>query len=141
MLPSERERTGVMIGSGIGGIAELEQQHVRLLEKGPSKVSAFTIPKMMLNAASGHVSIQFGLRGPNAAVATACASASHAIADAVRAIRSGDADVMIAGGAEMATTPVGLGGFAMAASPAIVGFVGGTAAGAVRRSRSSAAGA
>lgn len=104
-------RCGVMIGSGIGGLQEIEVQHTRLLEKGPDKVSAFTIPKLMPNAASGQVSIQYGLRGPNAAVATACASASNAIADAFRTIQYDDADVMITGGAEAAVTPMGMSGF------------------------------
>lgn len=104
-------RCGVMIGSGIGGLQEIEVQHTRLLEKGPDKVSAFTIPKLMPNAASGQVSIQYGLRGPNAAVATACASASNAIGDAFRAIQYEDADIMITGGAEAAVTPMGVSGF------------------------------
>lgn len=104
-------RCGVMIGSGIGGLQEIEVQHTRLLEKGPDKVSAFTIPKLMPNAASGQVSIQYGLRGPNAAVATACASASNAIGDAFRNIQYGDADIMVSGGAEAAVTPMGVSGF------------------------------
>jgi 3-oxoacyl-[acyl-carrier-protein] synthase II len=104
-------RCGVIIGSGVGGLREIEVQHARLLEKGPGRVSAFTIPKLMLNAASGHVSIQFGLRGPNAGVATACASASNAIADAVKAIQYDEADVMITGGSEAAVTPMGMSGF------------------------------
>jgi len=104
-------RCGVMIGSGIGGIEELEIQHTRLLEKGPEKVSAFTIPKLMANAASGQVSIHFGLCGPNAAVVTACASASNAIGDALKTIRYGDAEVMVCGGSEAAVTPLGISGF------------------------------
>ncbi|MFH1923644.1 MAG: beta-ketoacyl-ACP synthase II [Planctomycetota bacterium] len=108
---ADLNRCGVILGTGVGGLEEIEAQHTRLLDKGPSKISAFTVPKMMPNAASGHVSIQFGLRGPNAAVATACASASHAIADAVRTIRSGDADVMITGGSEAAVTPLGIAAF------------------------------
>jgi len=82
-----------------------------MLDKGPAKVSAFTVPKMMANAASGHVSIQFGLCGPNSAVATACASASHALGDAFRTIRGGDAEVMISGGSEAAVTPLGVAAF------------------------------
>jgi 3-oxoacyl-[acyl-carrier-protein] synthase II len=105
-------RCGVMIGSGIGGIEELEVQHTRLLEKGPDKVSAFTIPKLMANAASGQVSIHFGLCGPNAAVVTACASASNAIGDALKTIQHDDADMMICGGSEAAVTPLGISGFA-----------------------------
>ena len=105
-------RTGVILGSGIGGLNEIETQHTRLLEKGPDKVSAFTIPKLMLNAACGHVSIQYGLRGPSAAVATACASAANAIGDAFKAIQYEDADIMVTGGAEAALTPMGVSGFA-----------------------------
>jgi len=105
-------RLGAIVGSGIGGLNEIETQERRLIEKGPDRVSAFTIPKMMLNAASGHLSIHFGLRGPNYAVATACASATNAIGDAYKAIQYGDADVMLAGGAEAAITPIGMSGFA-----------------------------
>lgn len=105
-------RCGVIMGSGVGGLHEIETQHTRLVEKGPDKVSAFTIPKLMVNAACGQVSIQFGLRGPNAAVATACASATQAIGEAFRAIQYDDADVMISGGAEAAVTPMGISGFA-----------------------------
>ena len=90
-------RCGVYLGSGIGGLHEIETQHTRLLEKGPDKVSAFTIPKLMLNAASGQVSILYGLRGPNATVATACASATNACGEAMKAIQYDDADVMITG--------------------------------------------
>ena len=105
-------RSGVIIGSGIGGLNEIETQERRLIGKGPDKVSAFTIPKLMLNAASGHISIRFGLRGPNYAIATACASATNAMGDAYKAIKYGDADVMITGGAEAAVTPIGVSGFA-----------------------------
>ncbi|MEX2559856.1 MAG: beta-ketoacyl-ACP synthase II [Pirellulales bacterium] len=105
-------RCGVVLGSGIGGLHEFEEQHLRLLEKGPGKVSAFTIPKLMLNAACGHVSIQYALRGPTAAVATACASAANAIGDAFKAIQYADADIMVTGGSEAALTPMGLSGFA-----------------------------
>lgn len=104
-------RCGVILGSGVGGLSEIEKQHTRLLRKGPDKVSAFTIPKLMVNAASGQVSIQFGLRGPNTAVSTACASASNAIGDAFRAIQHGAADVMITGGTEAALTPMAISGF------------------------------
>jgi 3-oxoacyl-[acyl-carrier-protein] synthase II len=105
-------RCGVILGSGIGGLTEIETQHERLITKGPDKVSAFTIPKLMLNAASGHLSIRYGLRGPNYAVATACASATNAMGDAFKAIQYDDADVMITGGTEAACTPMGLAGFA-----------------------------
>lgn len=104
-------RCGVVLGSGIGGLNEIETQHGRLMTKGPDKVSAFTIPKLMVNAASGHVSIQYGLRGPNYAVATACASASNAIGEAFKTIQYDDADIMISGGTEAAVTPMGLSGF------------------------------
>ena len=106
------DRVGVIIGSGVGGLAELEQQHMRLLQKGPKRVSAFTIPKLMVNAASGNISILFGLRGPNSCVATACASATNAMGDAFRTIRRGDADMMFTGGADAGLTPLGLAGFA-----------------------------
>jgi 3-oxoacyl-[acyl-carrier-protein] synthase II len=105
-------RVGVIIGSGIGGIKELEDQYSRLLDKGPDKVSAFTIPKLMVNAAGGNISIEFGMRGPSQAVATACASATNAIGDALNMIRYGIADVMLAGGSEAALTPLGLAAFA-----------------------------
>jgi 3-oxoacyl-[acyl-carrier-protein] synthase II len=105
-------RSGVIIGSGIGGLHEIETQVERLLHKGPDKVSAFTIPKLMINAASGHVSIQYGLRGPNFAVATACASATNAIGDALKCIQYDDADIVITGGSEAAITPMGIAGFA-----------------------------
>lgn len=101
-------RCGAVIGSGIGGLEELETGHTRLMTKGPSKVSPFTVPKMMCNAGCGNVSIHYGLRGPNHAIATACASAGHAIGDACEIIRHGIADVMITGGAEASVTPMGL---------------------------------
>ncbi|HEY4308326.1 MAG TPA: beta-ketoacyl-ACP synthase II [Pirellulales bacterium] len=105
-------RCGVILGTGIGGLNEIETQHARLLEKGPDKVSAFTIPKLMVNAACGQISIEFQLRGPSAAVATACASATNAIGDSYKAIQYGDADVMVTGGTEAALTPMGISGFA-----------------------------
>jgi 3-oxoacyl-[acyl-carrier-protein] synthase II len=105
-------RCGVILGSGIGGLNEIEQQHQRLLERGPDKVSPFTIPKLMANAAAGHVSIQYGLKGINTTVATACASATNATGDAFRALQYGDADIMISGGAESAITPMGVSAFA-----------------------------
>jgi 3-oxoacyl-[acyl-carrier-protein] synthase II len=105
-------RAGVYIGSGIGGLNEFEEQHRNLIEKGPSRISPFTIPKLMVNAASGQVSIRYGLKGPTSAVATACASAANAIGDAFRMIQLGKADVMITGGSEAAITHMGLGGFA-----------------------------
>ncbi|MCZ6815858.1 MAG: beta-ketoacyl-ACP synthase II [Planctomycetota bacterium] len=105
-------RFGVITGSGIGGLQELEDQHTRLMNKGPDRVSAFTIPKLMVNAASGNISILVQAQGPNTAVATACASATHAMGDALSTIRSNLADVMITGGSEAALTPIGLASFA-----------------------------
>ncbi|MFM7184382.1 MAG: beta-ketoacyl-ACP synthase II [Planctomycetota bacterium] len=104
-------RCGVVIGSGIGGLWEFEIQEERLLHKGIDKVSPFTIPKLMVNSASGHVSALYGAKGPNFAVATACASAANSIGSALRAIQYGDADVMITGASEAALTPIGLAGF------------------------------
>ena len=107
-------RCGVIIGSGIGGLNEFEEQHARYIHHGPAKISPFVIPKMIANAAAGNVSIQFGLCGPNTAVATACASAANAIGDALRTIQWGYADVMITGGSESTITPMGVGGFTAA---------------------------
>lgn len=104
-------RSGVIIGSGIGGLNEFEDQHGTYLAKGPGRIGPFVIPKMIANAAAGNVSIHFGLSGPNTAVSTACASAAHAIGDALRAIQWDYADVMVTGGSEAAITPMGLGGF------------------------------
>ena len=106
------DRVGVIIGSGIGGLTELEEQHRRMLDKGPEKISVFTIPKLMVNAASGNVSILFGAQGPSTAVATACASAANAMSDAFKAIARDEADVMFTGGTEAALTPLGLAAFA-----------------------------
>lgn len=111
-LDRDHFRNGVLIGSGIGGLHEIEEQHSTLFERGPTRVSPFMIPKLMVNAASGNVSVQWKLRGPNSAVATACASATNAIGDAFRLIQNGTADVMISGGSEAAITPMGLSGFA-----------------------------
>ena len=105
------ERVGVIVGSGIGGLLEIEQQHNRLLTKGPDKVSAFTIPKLMANAAAGNISIMFNAQGPNATVVTACASASHAMGNALTVIKRGEADVVFTGGSEAALTPLGLAAF------------------------------
>ncbi|NQU76925.1 MAG: beta-ketoacyl-ACP synthase II, partial [Planctomycetes bacterium] len=104
-------RCGVMVGSGIGGLQELETQHIRLLEKGPSKVSAFTIPKLMVNAAAGNISILWSLQGPNCAAVTACASAGHAMADARHSIQRNEVDVVISGGSEAAVTRIGVSSF------------------------------
>lgn len=104
-------RCGVILGSGIGGLNEIETQMARLLFKGPDRVSALTIPKLMLNAAGGNLSIHFGIRGPNYTVATACASATNAIGDALKTIQYDDADIMLTGGTEAAVTPMGVSGF------------------------------
>lgn len=109
-LPSHR--CGVILGSGIGGLNEFEAQHKTFIERGPSRISPFTIPKLMVNAGSGHLSIRYGLTGPVSAIATACASAANAIGDAYRMIKSGLTDVMITGGSEAALTNMGMGGFA-----------------------------
>jgi 3-oxoacyl-[acyl-carrier-protein] synthase II len=105
-------RYGVVTGSGIGGLNEIEEQHCTLFDRGPNRVSPFMIPKLMVNAASGNISVMWGLRGPNCAVATACASASNAIGDAFKLIQHDRADVMVSGGSEAAITPMGLSGFA-----------------------------
>jgi 3-oxoacyl-[acyl-carrier-protein] synthase II len=107
----DKERTGVIIGSGIGGLATIEKTSVELFEKGPRRVSPFFIPSALINLASGQVSIRHGFRGPNHSVVTACATGAHAIGDAARLIKYGDADVMVAGGAEAAICPVGVAGF------------------------------
>jgi 3-oxoacyl-[acyl-carrier-protein] synthase II len=104
-------RCGVILGSGIGGLNEFEEQHSIYRQSGPRKLSPFVIPKMISNSASGNVSIRFGLCGPNTTVSTACASAANAIGDALRTIQCDHADVMITGGCEAAITPMGLGGF------------------------------
>ena len=109
-------RIGSVVGTGIGGIKEIEDQHIRLLEKSPSKVSPFCVPRLMANAASGNIAIQFGLRGPNFCVCSACASGTHAIGEAFQNIVSGRCDVMITGGAEAALTPIGLASFCAAKS-------------------------
>jgi 3-oxoacyl-[acyl-carrier-protein] synthase II len=108
------ERFGVLIGSGIGGLGVIEEQTRILLEKGPGRVNPFLIPMLIVNMASGQVAIKWGFKGPNSAVATACATGNHAIGDAAEVIRRGAADVMIAGGAEGAITPLGLAGFCQA---------------------------
>jgi len=106
------ERTGVFIGSGIGGFTVIEREHTNLIRGGPRKISPFFIPSSIINLAAGQVSIRLGARGPNSAPCTACSSGAHAIGDAFRVIVRGDADVMIAGGSEAAITQMGVGGFA-----------------------------
>ncbi len=105
------DRMGVLIGSGIGSIETIEQEHQKFLEKGPQKISPHFIPKIIINEAAGQVSINTGARGPATCVATACSTATNAIGDAFRLIQYGDVDVMIAGGTESATTVLGVGGF------------------------------
>ncbi len=109
---AEPERTGVHIGSGIGGFDVIEREHRNLLEGGPRRISPFFIPASIVNLAAGHVSIRYCARGPNEATCTACTSSAHAVGDAYRIIQRGDADVMICGGTEAAITPMGIGGFA-----------------------------
>jgi 3-oxoacyl-[acyl-carrier-protein] synthase II len=101
-------RCGAIVGTGVGGIEEFADGHLRLLQKGPSRISPFMVPKLMCNAGAGNISIYYHLMGPNCAVASACASAAHAIGEAFKAIRYDDADIMVTGGAEAALTPVGL---------------------------------
>jgi len=112
--PGRTQRYGVAMGSGIGGIHTIEANHDKLKESGPRKISPFFVPASIINMISGHVSINFGLTGPNIAVVTACTTATHCIGLAARLIQYGDADFMLAGGAEFATTPLGLGGFCAA---------------------------
>lgn len=107
----DRNRIGVIIGSGIGSLHTIEEEHKILLNKGPSRLSPFLIPMLIVNEAAGLVAIVHGLRGPNTCVATACASGSHAIGDAYRAILYGDADVMVSGGTEGCIVPTAVGGF------------------------------
>ena len=107
-------RIGVSMGSGIGGIGSIETQHNALLKSGPRRVSPFFVPSSIINMISGNLSIMFGLKGPNMAIGTACATGTHSIGDAARMIQYGDVDAMVAGGAEYATTELGLAGFAAA---------------------------
>jgi 3-oxoacyl-[acyl-carrier-protein] synthase II len=115
LTKEDPNRIGVFIGSGIGGLHTVEAEHTQYLkigpEKGPDRISPFLIPMLIVNMASGQVSITLGLKGPNSAVATACATGNHAIGDAFRLIQYGEADVMVCGGSEAATTPMGFGGF------------------------------
>ncbi|HEV8242433.1 MAG TPA: beta-ketoacyl-ACP synthase II, partial [Nitrospirales bacterium] len=108
------DRIGVYIGSGIGGLPAIEAYHKILLEKGPDRVSPFFIPMVIINLASGQVSMRIGARGPNSCAVTACATGNHCIGDAFRIIQHGEADAMVAGGAEAAITPLGVAGFAAA---------------------------
>ncbi len=108
------ERVGVSIGSGIGGLPNIEAQHKLLLDGGPRKVSPFFVPSTIINMISGNLSIKYGYKGPNVCTVTACTTGTHNIGDAARFIEYGDADIMVAGGAEMATCPLGLAGFGAA---------------------------
>jgi 3-oxoacyl-[acyl-carrier-protein] synthase II len=108
---SNGHRIGCITGSGLGGLAMLEHYHQVLLEKGPSRISPFFIPGMIPNMAPGQIAIEFGVKGPNISIGTACAASSHAIGEALQLIRGGISDVMIAGGAEAVVTPLALGGF------------------------------
>ena len=114
VAPEEATRVGVYIGSGIGGLGSIEHYHDVLREKGPGRVSPFFIPMTIINLASGQVAIRVGAKGPNSCAVTACATGNHCIGDAYRLIQRDDADVMIAGGAEAAITPLGVAGFASA---------------------------
>ncbi len=107
----DRDKIGVLIGSGIGGIETIEREHTTLITRGPDRLSPFLIPMLIVNMAPGQVSIQFGLRGPNVSVATACATGTHAIGEAYRILMHDDAEVMVAGGTEAAISPLGIGGF------------------------------
>ncbi|KQT08826.1 beta-ketoacyl-ACP synthase II [Ramlibacter sp. Leaf400] len=114
-LPTElAERIGVNIGAGIGGLPMIEETHTELMNRGPRRVSPFFVPASIINMISGHVSIKYGFKGPNLAVVTACTTGLHAIGLSARLIESGDADVMVCGGAESSVSPLGIGGFASA---------------------------
>jgi len=108
----DKTRVGVMVGSGIGGLGTLEREHAKLIARGPGKVSPFVIPMMISNIASGMISMEYGFGGPNMAIVTACATSNHNIGEAWRMIKFGDADAFVAGGAEAAILPMGVGGFA-----------------------------
>jgi 3-oxoacyl-[acyl-carrier-protein] synthase II len=112
VTPENDERIGVHIGSGIGGFDIIEREHSALMEGGPRRISPFFIPSAIINLAAGQVSMRYGAKGPNEATATACTTSAHSIGDSFRIIQHNDADVMIAGGAEAAITPMGVGGFA-----------------------------
>jgi 3-oxoacyl-[acyl-carrier-protein] synthase II len=111
---SNAERVGIAIGSGIGGLPGIEKGHLAYLNGGARKISPFYVPSNIINMIAGNLSIKYGIKGPNYAIVTACSTGTHNIGDAARMIERGDVDVMIAGGAEMATSPMGLGGFAAA---------------------------
>ncbi|HYB74270.1 MAG TPA: beta-ketoacyl synthase N-terminal-like domain-containing protein, partial [Candidatus Sulfotelmatobacter sp.] len=106
-----RERVGVFVGTGMGGIPALEESHRVLLERGPSRISAYFIPSIITNLGSGQISMRYGMKGPNSCVSTACATGNHAIGDSFKIIQRGDADAMLAGGTEAVITPLTIGGF------------------------------
>lgn len=114
LAPEAAERIGVMLGSGIGGLPMIENTHKEYMERGPRRISPFFVPASIINMMSGHVSIQYGFKGPNIGVVTACTTGLHAIGLAARMIECGDADVMVAGGSEATVSPLGVGGFAAA---------------------------
>ena len=107
----DRERVGVVVGTGLGGLPTLEKYHSVLLERGPGRITPFFIPMLIANLAPGHIAMQYGIKGPNLCIVTACATGSHCIGDAHRIIQYGDADVMVAGGTEANLTPLTVGGF------------------------------
>ncbi len=107
----DRNRIGVLVGSGVGGLQILEKQHHVLADRGPSRLNPFLIPQMIPNILAGHIAIKYGLKGPNFGMNSACATGSHSIGESMRIIQTNDADIMLAGGAEAAITPLGLGGF------------------------------
>ncbi|HAS53200.1 MAG TPA: beta-ketoacyl-[acyl-carrier-protein] synthase II, partial [Nitrospiraceae bacterium] len=109
--PENADRVGVMVGAGIGGLPAIERYYKAYLEKGYRKISPFMIPMLIINEASGQISIRFGAKGPNSAVVTACATGTHCIGDSFKMIQRGDADAMIAGGTESCICPIGMGGF------------------------------
>ena len=109
-----RDRVGISIGSGIGGLPYIERNYGNFLENGPRKISPFFVPSSIINMVSGNLSIMYGITGPNLSLVSACATGTHSIGDAARLIKHGYVDCMIAGGAEMATCPLGIGGFASA---------------------------
>lgn len=111
MTKEDGERAGVVVGTGLGGLPSLERFHSVLLERGPGRISPFFIPMLIANEASGHVAIQYGLKGPNLCIVTACATGAHSIGEAFRIIQYGDADLMVAGGTEANLTPLTVGGF------------------------------
>src|SRR5690606_13267538 len=112
--PEQAERIGCLIGSGIGGLPLIEETHKDYMEKGARRISPFFVPASIINMISGHVSIQYGFKGPNLAIVTACTTGLHSIGQAARIIEYGDADVMVAGGSESTVSPLGIGGFASA---------------------------